>query len=80
MNNSTLLAQTWNSNESGTLWEAYWYHDKDIGYYKDSIANDTFNPRQLFKNETEFWRAYKKEAKMFSGSSSLPGEEKNSGQ
>ena len=60
------LARTWNSNESGRLWEALWYR-KDGRYYVATCAPGVFTPPHEYPDEAAFWAAFEREREQFGG-------------
>lgn len=66
----TILARTWNGNESGTLWTAEWYRvyaGDSATFWCRSFVSGVFVPTSKFPDETAFWAAYKREAEDFHG-------------
>jgi hypothetical protein len=66
MGNSILLAKTWASNQSGFIWERYWFYDDEVGYFSDCLKN-IMTTRKLYKDESEFWAAYDAEQNKYNG-------------
>lgn len=63
----TVLAQTWNGNESGTLWEGLWCRDAK-GYCRLTICSGVFVPPRRYDSEDAFWAAFDAERDEFHGS------------
>jgi hypothetical protein len=66
MTEKVRLARTWNGNESGTLWESFWYRQEGR-YYKHLCAPGLFIPPDEFPDEDTFWAAFEKERTEFHG-------------
>ena len=62
----TILARTWNGNESGLLWEKLWMRDEQ-GYVSKLVASGVFVPPIRYATEAEMWEAFVAQRAEFHG-------------
>lgn len=71
MTTQTVLARTWNRNESGLLWECEWYREGEgdsATFWYRTFASGVFVPPYSFGQDiTRFWKSYAGEAGAFYG-------------
>lgn len=65
----TVLARTWNGNESGRLWTREWCRDGE-GLYALLIASGVFAEPMRFESEAAFWQKFKSQRAQFNGARS----------